>query len=82
MIIAVFVGLWIVNIAVVFIMTDKVIDAVKEASILDHGRVIYESDDTGTLTVYPDNAILELLDGTVVVIPKMQEAYDDQHPTP
>lgn len=75
--VVVLVVLWSIQVSVVFVLTNKILDAIKDASVLDHGRVVYESEDTGTLTVYADNAILELLDGTVVVIPKMQEAFDE-----
>lgn len=61
------------------VMTKLIIDAIEEASTLTHTRVVYEDDQIGTLTVYPREAILELHDGTVLVIPRMEEAKIDEY---
>lgn len=65
-----------VNVALMYYFTGKIIDQIKDSALLARGRVIYEDGQVGTLTVYEDDAILELLDGTVVVIPRMDETHE------
>lgn len=65
-----------VNVALMYHFTSKIIDQIKDSALLARGRVVYEDEQVGTLTVYEDDAILELLDGNVVVIPRMDEAHD------
>ena len=83
------VGLSIVNISVIYLLTNKVIRAIEEAATIDRCRVVYEDEQIGTLTAYKSDAILELLDGTVVVLPRQDEAdehtasqYDDNQARP
>lgn len=66
-----------VNVALMYYFTKKIIDQIKDSALLARGRVVYEDEQVGTLTVYEADAILELLDGNVVVIPRMDEAHHD-----
>lgn len=68
------VGLSILNISVIYLLTNKVIRAIEEAMYIDRSRAVYEDEQIGTLTAYKSDAILELLDGTVVVLPRQDEA--------
>lgn len=63
-----------VYVALMCYFTNKIIDQIKDSALLARGRTVYEDMNVGTLTVYEDDAILELLDGSVVVIPRMDEA--------
>lgn len=63
-----------VYVALMYYFTDKIIDQIKDSALLARERTVYEDMNVGTLTVYEDDAILELLDGSVVVIPRMDEA--------
>lgn len=65
-----------VNVALMYYFTNKIIGQIKDSALLARGRVVYEDEQVGTLTVYEADAILELLDGNVVVIPRMDEAHD------
>lgn len=71
------VALFPVNVVLMYYFTSKIIDQIKDSALLARGRVVYEDEQVGTLTVYEDDAILELLDGTVVVIPRMVESHVD-----
>lgn len=65
-----------VYVALMLYLTNKIIDQIKDSALLARGRAVYEDDQVGTLTVYKDDAILELIDGSVVVIPRMDEAHE------
>ena len=60
--------------ALMFYFSRRIIDQIEDSALLTRGRAVYEDEKVGTLTVYEDNAILELIDGSVVVIPRMGEA--------
>lgn len=60
--------------ALMFYFSRRIIDQIEDSALLARGRAVYEDEQVGTLTVYADDAILELLDGSVVVIPRMDEA--------
>lgn len=60
--------------ALMFYFSGRIIDQIEDSALLARGRAVYEDVNVGTLTVYADEAILELLDGSVVVIPRMDEA--------
>ena len=62
--------------ALMFYFSRRIIDQIKDSALLVRGRAVYEDDQVGTLTVYKDDAILELIDGSVVVIPRMDEAHE------
>lgn len=62
--------------ALMFYFSRRIIDQIKDSALLERGRAVYEDDQVGTLTVYKDDAILELIDGSVVVIPRMVEAHE------
>lgn len=62
--------------ALMFYFSRRIIDQIKDSALLERGRAVYEDEQVGTLTVYKDDAILELIDGSVVVIPRMDEAHD------
>lgn len=62
--------------ALMFYFSRRIIDQIEDSALLARGRAVYEDDQVGTLTVYEDDAILELVDGTVVVIPRMDEAHE------
>ena len=62
--------------ALMFYFSRRIIDQIKDSALLERGRAVYEDDQVGTLTVYKDDAILELIDGSVVVIPRMDEAHE------
>lgn len=64
-----------VYVALMFYLTNKIIEQIKDSATLERGRAIYEDEQVGTLTVYENDAILELLDGSVVVIPRMDEPH-------
>ena len=63
-----------IYVVLMYYFTDKIIDQIKDIALLVRGRTVYEDMNVGTLTVYEDDAILELLDGSVIVIPRMDEA--------
>lgn len=65
-----------VNVALMYYFTGKIIDQIKDSALLARGRVVYEDEQVGTLTVCEDDAILELLDGSVVVIPRMDVTHE------
>ena len=65
-----------VYVALMLYLTNKIIDQIKDNALLARGRAVYEDEQVGTLTVYKDDAILELIDGSVVVIPRMDEAHE------
>lgn len=73
------VGLSVLNITVIYLLTNKVIRAIEEASSIDRSRVVYEDEQIGTLTAYKSDAILELLDGTIVVLSRQDEADPHIH---
>lgn len=60
--------------ALMFYFSRRIIGQIEDSALLTRGRAIYEDEKVGTLTVYEDNAILELIDGSVVVIPRMDES--------
>lgn len=62
--------------ALMFYFSRRIIDQIEDSALLERGRAVYEDEQVGTLTVYKDDAILELIDGSVVVIPRMDEAHD------
>ena len=62
--------------ALMFYFSRRIIDQIKDSALLERGRAVYEDEQVGTLTVYKDDAILELIDGSVVVIPRMDEAHE------
>ena len=62
--------------ALMFYFSRRIIDQIEDSALLARGRAVYEDEQVGTLTVYKDDAILELIDGSVVVIPRMVEAHD------
>ena len=62
--------------ALMYYFSRRIIDQIKDSALLERGRAVYEDDQVGTLTVYKDDAILELIDGSVVVIPRMDEAHE------
>ena len=62
--------------ALMYYFSRRIIDQIKDSALLERGRAVYEDDQVGTLTVYRDDAILELIDGSVVVIPRMDEAHE------
>lgn len=62
--------------ALMFYFSRRIIDQIEDSALLERGRAVYEDDQVGTLTVYADDAILELVDGSVVVIPRMDEAHE------
>lgn len=74
--IIVIIGLSIINISVIYALTNKVIRAVQESSNMEKSRMLYESEEFGALTVYRHDAILELHDGTVIVIPRMEDPHE------
>lgn len=61
--------------ALMFYFSRRITDQIENSARLSRGRAVYEDERIGTLTVYEDNAILELLDGSVVVIRRMNEAF-------
>lgn len=67
----------VVNISLMFFLTSKIIRSIKDNALLSRGRVVYEDESVGTLTAYEHDAILELVDGSVVVIPRMDEAHEE-----
>lgn len=71
------IALFLLNIVIVYKLTLKVIDAIQSAVTVDRSRIVYEDEAHGSLTVYRDDAILELLDGTVIVFPRMETAEDN-----
>ena len=62
--------------ALMFYFSRRIIAQIEDSALLARGRAVYEDDQVGTLTVYADDAILELVDGSVVVIPRMDEAHE------
>ena len=72
------VGLSVLNISVIFALTNKVIKAIQESANMERSRLLYESEEFGALTVYQHDAILELHDGTVIVIPRMEETHGSE----
>lgn len=62
--------------ALMYYFSRRIIDQIEDSALLARGRAVYEDDQVGTLTVYEDDAILELIDGSVVVIPRMDEAHE------
>lgn len=62
--------------ALMYYFSRRIIDQIKDSALLERGRAVYEDEQVGTLTVYKDDAILELIDGSVVVIPRMDEAHE------
>lgn len=66
-----------VNVSLMFYLTSKIIRSIKDNALISRGRVVYEDEAHGSLTVYRDDAILELLDGTVIVFPRMETAEDN-----
>lgn len=62
--------------ALMYYFSRRIIDQIKDSALLERGRAVYEDEQVGTLTVYKDDAILELIDGSVVVIPRMNEAHE------
>lgn len=62
--------------ALMFYFSRRIIDQIEDSALLERGRAVYEDEQVGTLTVYKDDAILELIDGSVVVIPRMVEAHE------
>lgn len=66
-----------VNISLMLFLTSKIISSIKDNALLSRGRVVYEDESVGTLTAYEKDAILELVDGSVVVIPRMDEAHEE-----
>ena len=59
--------------ALMYYFSRRIIDQIEDSALLTRGRAVYENEQVGTLTVYEDDAILELVDGSVVVIPRMVE---------
>lgn len=62
--------------ALMFYFSRRIITQIEDSALLARGRAVYEDDQIGTLTVYEDDAILELIDGSVVVIPRMDVAHE------
>ena len=62
--------------ALMFYFSRRIITQIEDSALLARGRAVYEDEQVGTLTVYADDAILELVDGSVVVIPRMDEAHE------
>ena len=69
--------------ALMFYFSRRIIDQIEDSALLARGRAgqpgrgdLGEDEQVGAITVYEDNAILELIDGTVVVIPRMDEAHE------
>ena len=66
-----------VNVSLMFYLTSKIIRSIKDNALISRGRAVYEDESVGTLTAYENDAILELVDGSVVVIPRMHEAHEE-----
>ena len=62
--------------ALIFYISRRIITQIEDSALLARGRAVYEDEQVGTLTVYADDAILELIDGRVLIIPRMDEAHE------
>ncbi len=62
--------------ALMFYFSRRIIDQIEDSALLARGRAVYRGRAGRHNHCLRGQRILELIDGTVVVIPRMDEAHD------